>query len=251
MAVEAASRIHDEFPNPVKVKGFSLRDVSIKKSLVIPEDDYGVEVLTSLELVDTATTQSPTWATFSISSVSRETNEWTEHSTGRVKIVIEATEDEGDVEHGRIDAPSAPRAVDVKAWYKKFVDIGLGYGPVFQPLSDVRVNPASNLAVATVHLQPGIGVMKGTESRYAVHPASLDGAIQLGLVACHGGRPSEATTAFVPVQFHSLYIDSSLTSAGETCTIVACGQRRGIRSAHLDLQFLSANGKLLLNVNSL
>ncbi|KAJ4382535.1 hypothetical protein N0V85_008540 [Neurospora sp. IMI 360204] len=251
MAVEAASRIYDEFPKPLKVRGFSLRDVVIKKSLVIPEDDYGVEVLTSMELVDTATAQSPAWATFSISSVGRETNEWTEHCTGRVKIVIEAIGHESDVEHGRVAAPYAPRAVDVKVWYKKFLDIGLGYGPVFQPLSDIRVDPTSNLAVATVHLQPGMGVMKGGESRYAVHPASLDGAIQLGLVACHGGRPSEATTAFVPVQFSSLYIDSSLANVGETCAIVARGQRRGIRSAHLDLQFLSADGKLLLDVDSL
>ncbi|KAK3484769.1 uncharacterized protein B0T23DRAFT_54184 [Neurospora hispaniola] len=251
MAVEAASRIYDEFAKPFEVKGFSLRDVVIKKSLVIPEDDYGVEILTSMELVDLATAQSPAWATFSISSVGRETNEWTEHCTGRVKVVIQETGYDIDVEHGQVAAPYAPRAVDVKAWYKKFLDIGLGYGPVFQPLSDIRVDAASNVAVATVHLQPGIGVMKGGESRYAVHPASLDGAIQLGLVACHGGRPSEATTAFVPVQFSGLYIDSSLAHGGETCTVVARGQRRGIRSAHLDLQFLGADGKLLLDVESL
>ena len=52
MAVEAAARIYNEFPEPLKIKGFSLRDFTIKKSLMIPEDDYGIEVLTSMELVD-------------------------------------------------------------------------------------------------------------------------------------------------------------------------------------------------------
>ena len=75
MAVEAAVRIYNEFPEPLKIKGFSLRDVAIKEKLMIPEDDYGIEVLTSVELVDAATAKSPAWATFSISSVGRETNE--------------------------------------------------------------------------------------------------------------------------------------------------------------------------------
>lgn len=97
MAVEAALRIYNEFPDPLKIKGFCLRDVAIKKSLVIPEDDYGIEILTSLELVDVATARSPAWATFSISSVGRETDEWPEHSTGRVKVEIEGTDD--DISH--------------------------------------------------------------------------------------------------------------------------------------------------------
>ena len=73
MAVEAAACIYNEFPEALKIKGFSLRNVAIKNSLTIPEDDYGVEVLTSMELVDTATAKLPAWATFSISSVGRET----------------------------------------------------------------------------------------------------------------------------------------------------------------------------------
>nr|URT29632.1 AmpB [Beauveria felina] len=241
--VEAASRIYDEFPEPLKIKGFSLRDVAVKKGLVIPEDDYGVEVLTSLELVDGATAQSPAWATFSVSSVDRETNEWTEHSTGRVKVEVAAAPE--DVEKHQV-APHAPRSVDARAWYKKFLDIGLGYGPAFQPLSNIRTD-ASNTAVATVDLNPT--AIKGGESRYPLHPASLDGAIQLGLIASHSGRLSEASAAFVPVHLSRLYVANDIS--GETCTIVARGERRGIRSAYLDLQMLGPNGEVLASVDSL
>ena len=253
MAVEAAARIYNELLEPLKVKGFSLRDVAIKKSLIIPEDDYGVEVLTSMELVDVATAKLPAWATFSISSVGRETKEWTEHSTGLVKVEVVDEDEDVKQDVGRFGkfVPSAPRRVDARAWYKKFSDVGLGYGPAFQSLSDIRTDPESNLAVATVALHPtaSAGAVKGGESRYALHPASLDGAVQLGLIACHGGRPTEASTAFVPVQLSHLYIANDI--AGDTCTVIARGEKRGIRGAYLDLQMLGPNGEVLLNVDTL
>jgi acyl transferase domain-containing protein/NADPH:quinone reductase-like Zn-dependent oxidoreductase/SAM-dependent methyltransferase/acyl carrier protein len=247
MAVEAASRVHKEFPEALKIRGFSLRDVAINKSLVIPEDDYGVEILTTLELVDTATGQSPAWATFSISSVGRLTNEWTEHCTGHVKVEVGPAEEH--VEPHQV-LPAVSRVVDTRAWYEKFLEVGLGYGPAFQPLSNIRADPTSNLAVATVNLHTTS--LKGGESRYPLHPASLDGAIQLGLIACHGGHPSEASTAFVPVQLSSLYLVNDIDAiAGDACTVIARGERRGIRSANLDLQMLGPGGEILLQVDGL
>ena len=127
MAVEAAARIYNEFPEPLKIKGFSLRNVAIKKSLAIPEDDYGVEVLTSMELVDLATAKSPAWATFSISSVGRETNEWSEHSTGLVKVEVE------DLEPDKmgVGGVNTPRRANAQAWYPM-------RGPFWFPISVPR-----------------------------------------------------------------------------------------------------------------
>ena len=246
MAVESAARIYNEFPEPLRIKGFSLRNVAIKKSLTIPEDDYGVEVFTSIELVDTATAKSPAWATFSISSVGRETDEWSEHSTGLVKVEVEDVDVDVDFQ---LSNPLTPRQVDARAWYKKFAAIGLGYGQTFQPLSNIRTDPQRHLAVADVALNTTAGNIKGGESKYALHPASLDGAIQLGLIACYGGQPAEAHTAFVPVQLSHLYLRNDID--GDACTVVARGERRGIRGAHLDLQMLGPNGEVLLNVASL
>lgn len=92
-------------------------------------------------------------------------------------------------------------------------------------------------------------VVKGGESRYPLHPTSLDGAIQLGLIACHGGRPKEATTAFVPVQLSSMYLANDI--AGDTCTLLAHGERRGMRAAYLDLQMLGLNSETLLKIDAL
>lgn len=251
MAVEAATRIHNEFPEPSQIKGFSLRDVTISKSLTIPEDDYGVEVLTSMELVEAATARSPAWATFSISSVGRENDEWREHSKGLVKVEVIDTDDIVVSGHSAV-APTSP-LVSTRAWYKRFSDIGLGYGPTFRPLSDIRVDPNSKVAEATVALHTtsseSEGAVKGGESRYPLHPSSLDGAIQLGLIACHGGRPKEASTAFVPVQLSSMYLANHI--AGDTCTVIAHGERRGMRAAYLDLQMLGPNSETLLKIDAL
>ena len=136
-----------------------------------------------------------------------------------------------------------------RAWDKKFLVIGLGYGPTFQTLSNIRTDAEGHLAVAKLALNTTAAVIKGGESEYPLHPASLDGAVQLGLIACHGGRPDEASTAFVPVQLSSLYLRNDI--AGDACTVIARGERRGIRGAYLDLQILGPNGEVMLNVDTL
>ncbi|KAL4893109.1 hypothetical protein BDV59DRAFT_202089 [Aspergillus ambiguus] len=245
MAVEAATRIHEEFPDAPKIKGYCLRDVAIKRSLTIPEEDYGVEILTSMELSDIATAKSPTWASFSISSVGRETEEWAEHCTGFIKVEIAELDLTRDV--GEID--DTPRRANARAWYRRFAAIGLGYGPIFQPLSSIRADPDKHLAIANLSLNTTSGVINGGEAKYPLHPASLDGAIQLGLIAAHGGRPGDAATAFVPVHLPQLYVASNIP--GETCTVVARGNRRGLRAAYLDLQIRGLDGNLVFSADNL
>ncbi|KAF2799143.1 hypothetical protein K505DRAFT_356833 [Melanomma pulvis-pyrius CBS 109.77] len=245
MAIEAASRIYHEFPAPSRITGYSLRDLAIMTSLRIPEDDYGVEVLTTMELVDTTTVGSSAWATFSISSVSRDSEEWLEHCTGLVKIDVYGAE---NVEKMSM-AGNSLRIVDSRAWYKKFAAIGLGYGPAFQPLSNIRADPDMNIATARVSMNTTAEMIKGGESSYAMHPASLDGTIQLGLIACHGGQVDLASTAFVPVQLSRLYLKNGINEGSYTA--VAKGETRGARGAYLDLQMMSENGEIVLHVDNI
>lgn len=257
LAVEAATRIHEEFPAgaQVAIAGFSLRNVSIKASLPIPEDDFGVEILTSMEIVDIATASSPAWASFSVSSVTRDSDEWTEHCTGLVKIQL-SEPDASPLSTSTLDKASSTtstRAVSTDSWYRKFADVGLGYGKTFQPLSGIHTDPqTTNQALATVSLKTTDGTIQGGESRYALHPASLDGAIQLGLIACHGGQADQATTAFVPVHISQLYLsNTALPHDLASATAVAHGKRRGLRGAYLDLAITTPDGREALQVDGL
>jgi hypothetical protein len=57
------------------ILGYSLRHIDIKTALKIPEDQYGIEIMLSLELSDTATAEELAWTNFSVSSVTRDTEQ--------------------------------------------------------------------------------------------------------------------------------------------------------------------------------
>ncbi|RYP51839.1 hypothetical protein DL768_002915 [Monosporascus sp. mg162] len=247
MAVEAASRIHMEFVDAPHIIGTALRNVSIKSAMKIPGDDHGIEVITSLELADVATAKSPAWTSFSISSVNRESDAWTEHCTGFVKIHVATNP---------MTAPDAistttmdARILDRQAWYSKFEQIGLGYGPAFQGLSDIEADPAGNLARAKLDLKTTAGTVKGGESSYPLHPTSLDALFQLGLIACHGGQIEKAGNAFVPVYLSNVYLKHG--NGEDWGTGVARGELRGLRGAYAKVQLLDQSGELVLDVASL
>ncbi|KAJ5152586.1 uncharacterized protein N7482_009064 [Penicillium canariense] len=244
MAMVAASQLYEELPNALPIAGFSLRNVDIKTALKIPEDQHGVEVMLSLELASGSTVQAPSWTSFSVSSVVRDSEQWTEHCTGQVKLDVSDV-----VQASKLCLGTESRAVDSRAWYKTFASIGLGYGPAFQALSAIRAVPTDNLASANLNLKTTAGMVRGGESVYPIHPASLDAMIQLGLLACHGGQIDQATTAFVPIHLSQLYLRTGNDQGWGTA--VAHGELRGLRSAYLQLQLQSQAGDLLLDIKDL
>ncbi|KAF3058598.1 Polyketide synthase-nonribosomal peptide synthetase [Daldinia childiae] len=151
MAIEAALRAYEEYPQPhPKPTGYTLRNVSINTALRIPEDDHGIEVILSMEL-DAASTASTSWARFSISSagqadVNSIDSTWTEHCTGMVKIEVGTLYDNAE----KIDTSSMDaRLIDARSWYRTFTAIGLGYGPTFRAITNIRADPDKKLASAT------------------------------------------------------------------------------------------------------
>ncbi|KAL9109918.1 MAG: hypothetical protein Q9227_005441 [Pyrenula ochraceoflavens] len=244
MAMVAASQTHSELAESLPITGYSLRNVDIKTALRIPEDDYGIEIVLSMELEDTATAKSPTWAGFSVSSVTRDSDLWTEHCAGQVKV--ETSEPENTEKMTNI---SDSRTVNANNWYRKFADIGLGYGLAFQALSEIRADADENLASAKVALKTTVGTIKGGESSYPIHPASLDALIQLGLVSCHGGQIDKAKTAYVPIHLPRLYLRNGVNESWGTATAV--GELRGQRGAYAKLKLFNQAGNVILNADSL
>ncbi|KAK7983632.1 hypothetical protein PG989_011034 [Apiospora arundinis] len=243
MAIEAATRVYQEIPDALQITGFSLRKLDIQTALRFPEDDVGVEVMFSMTQAEAPTAKSPSWSSFAVSSVSRDSSEWTEHCTGTIRVEV-AEPDAIEAMSTEMDA----RYPETRAWYDKFTEIGIGHGPTFQSLSDIRVDPYRGLAQANVMLNPSEGTMQG-ESKYLIHPAALDGAFQLGLIACYGGQVEKASTAFVPVHLSQMYVNAGL--GRETAVAVAQGQIQGLRGAYIDLQLMDKGGRVALQVEKL
>lgn len=256
MAIEAALRIHEEAPEPCpKPTAYALRNVSIKTALRLPEEDHGTEIIFSMELINTTSAALTSWASFSICSavpshVDSSDCKWTEHCTGMIKVELGSSHDKVDkIDTMRMDA----RAVDARSWYKTFATIGLGYGPTFQTITGIHVDPDMKLASAKIALNTTANIAQEDKSEYAIHPAALDGTFQLGLIACYGGRAEAATTAFVPVHFSRLYVKhGAYKECQDVSTAVALGELRGLRGAYVNrLQMLNSDGDVVLNVEKL
>lgn len=245
LGVEAASRVYHALPDALGVTGYSFREVSIDAALIIPEDDYGIEIIVSMELVDKATAKAPAWVKFAVTSVARDSNDWTQHCTGLVKVEVSPP-----ATKVQMSTEMDPRLPSIRAWYDKFNDIGLGYGKTFQPLSDLQVDPHRKLARATVSLSSTADSMTGGESSYPLHPAALDAAFQLAIIAFHGGQLENATAAFVPVRISQLYLKTGVRQ-DLPATALAHGSISGLRSAYAQLQMVDPSGHVFLEVDSM
>ena len=245
MAMLAAEQAYNEFPGALPITGITLRNVSIKKTLVVPEDDHGIEIVLSMELEDGATAKSPVWASFSISSVVRDTEQWTEHCFGLAKVEVAAFE-----QGSPIDTTMDGRIVDAETWYKRFAEMGLQFGPSFQGYSDIRADPVKNVASAKLALNTTAGMFPGGESDYPIHPASLDLVIRLGLMACNGGQ-AETGSVQLPIHLDQMRLKSGGLHGLQWATGLARGELRGLRGAYAQLQMLNEKGDVILDVDNM
>ena len=244
MAIAAVSWVYHELPEPLKITGYSLRNLDIKTALRLPEDDYGVEIIFGMELADTASARSLAWASFAISSVARDSNEWTEHCAGLIKIEVSEP-----AKPDKMSTDLDSRFPDLRSWYKKFKAIGIGYGPTFQPLSKIRADPDQNIATAKVALNTTAGTIEGGESSYPLHPAAPNATFQLGLIACHGGQVERVSTAFLPIHLSQLYLKEGFDQ--DWGTAIARGRLQGLRGVYIKLQMLSKGGDVVLDLDTL
>ncbi|KAL8791268.1 MAG: hypothetical protein Q9213_000225 [Squamulea squamosa] len=245
MAMLAAEQSYNEFPGALPITGISLRNVSIKKTLVVPEDDHGIEIVLSMELEDGTTGKSPGWATFSISSVVPDSEQWTEHCSGSAKVEVAAFE-----EVSPIDTNMDGRAVNAETWYKRFAEMGLQFGPSFQGYSDIRADPIKNVASAKLALNTTAGMFPGGESDYPIHPASLDLVIRLGLMACNGGQ-AETGSVQLPIHLDQMRFKLGGLQGQQWATGLARGELRGLRGAYAQLQMLGDEGDVILDVDNM
>jgi NADPH:quinone reductase-like Zn-dependent oxidoreductase/SAM-dependent methyltransferase len=241
LAIEAASQFLDARGKPSAAFCFKIRNLSIKAAMILPDDDFGLETMVNLQ----ASSHSSNWLEFKISSVSTTADTWIEHASG---LISKAPKPSQPVEP--LDKGFDARIIDVKDWYEKFTDIGLGYGKSFQGLTDLSSDPERCISKAQVMLNTTKGMFKGQESSYIIHPASLDLCHQLALIACHGGQAGRIRNAFIPVFIDDMTIWPQ-NSSEEWGSGTAVGQLKGLRGAHASVQLLDQSGAPRIAINQL
>ena len=218
MAIEAAAQLARM---DIKATGFRLRDISIKSALQVPETESGVETMFSMRhSTESSLASSSTWREFKVSSYNPNSDDWTEHCRGLIKV-------EYDLETGPIDAGREATAeadafraqimdsirkyntpVDMSRSYSELETVGLYFGPLFKNLANVTRGNGTGDAMGYVKV-PDIGASmpkKFTHS-HIIHPTTMDSMLHIFLAAIQdsteGARINEP---MVPVLMKEVWV---------------------------------------------
>ncbi|KAK4243208.1 hypothetical protein C7999DRAFT_36471 [Corynascus novoguineensis] len=240
MAIEAVTQLNELDDSPRATDSYVLRDIDIKKALVTPDTEDGIEVLTNLR---PSMFGAPFWD-FSVSSVDIDrdgTKTWKQHMTG--SVAINAATPRGKQKPRTPPNDLAQRASG-RTWNQALRAVGFDYGPTFQDMDDVRFDGKRYVATCTTNVKREVDPTLG-ESRYPLHPAVVDSTLQLSIAAIYAGRTSAMDCGVVPVQVDEVNIwpptDEQVAHKSATC--YAWVDHRGTRTFENSVQMTSTAGE--------
>jgi acyl transferase domain-containing protein len=174
---------------------YSVKNVSITSAMVFNES-RAIETMAALHLEHLTDSLDSTWYEFSISSYNGTS--WTKHCTGQARAGSEtevlSTEMTTDL----------PRRIPSEGWYQAMTRVGLNYGPAFNGLTEIEASVSEHIAAASV-----FNVVGEEESRYALHPTTLDLCFQLFGVALARGQSRKFNQLCIPTFIEELYVRNS------------------------------------------
>ena len=244
MAIEAFRQICEI--RDYQLSGAALRDVNISTALVIPETDNGIEV--QLRLQESSKSDAGNrWYSFTVES--RTDSQWTAHCEGRISYV-EPTHVENRDLSNPVTLNKLTHRVPGKRWYDAFHRVGFQYEGTFQPLSQIRTNGKDREAAANIIVATESGRMAG-ESRYILHPATIDACLQLIIISINKGQYKEIPWGVVPLAFEEIKMWFPGTEAGSPGHAVAWTDDCDARYFNTHTKLHTKNGQLVLDVKNL
>ena len=244
LAIEALRQVNQT--EGIEINGVTLRDVDIKTALVIPEKDNGIEIQLRFQELATAE-KATTWYSFAVESIMED--RWTTHCEGRIAanhhIPLSARKLDSPV-----DLAKLTQRVPGRRWYEAFNRVGFEYGPTFQPLNQIRTNGRDHDAAANVKVATESGVMDG-ESRYILHPSTIDACLQLIIVSINAGLHKEMACGVVPLQMQEVNLWFPNEEAGSNGHAVAWTDELNGRYFNTHTQLATESGELVLDVKSM
>ncbi|KAI0864757.1 hypothetical protein F4860DRAFT_528465 [Xylaria cubensis] len=197
LAIEALRQICET--SGKTFEGVKLRDVDIKTALVVPDDDDGVETILNLQSPAEPTSS---WYTFSVESPGAD-GEWTVHCNGRISTIDEP-KDSASCDKTPVDESALTQRVSGKRWYDAFRRVGFYYGKTFQQLQHARTARTLHHATGDVIVRECLSEEIQGESRYLVHPSSIDACLQLIIISINAGKHKEMPWGVVPTRIEEV-----------------------------------------------
>lgn len=220
----------------------TFRDVAIKVALVIPDTEDGIEIQLRLnELPD------GNWFSFAVESFAE--GQWGLHCEGSIAANYNVRSSAGEESHP-VEKTRLTQRVPGKRWYDAFNRVGFEYGPSFQSLSNIRTDSKYHHAAADVNVDTKSNLIVG-ESRYVLHPSTIDGCLQLIIISINSGLHKEMQYGVVPINIKELSMwpsSQEVTSVGHA---VAWTDELDGRYFNTHTKLTTGTGELVLDVKSL
>ncbi|KAI0128332.1 putative polyketide synthase [Xylariales sp. AK1849] len=224
---------------PEEASGVKFRDINIEKALIVPDTDDGVEVHTRLEKMP------GDWYTFTVESVDNDI--WTQHSSGKIQ---KRRNDELSLGlSSPYKASQLHHQVSGKRWYRSFHRVGFNYGPNLQTMTHVRANGKDRVASAGIKVQTECHDME-QESRYMLHPSTIDGCLHAVIAAVHKGLHKEMPWGVIPLEIEEMTLNfptGELNTEGQ-CT--AWADKSWDRYFAGNLHLSGASGNSLMEIKN-
>ncbi|KAJ5788020.1 hypothetical protein N7457_003010 [Penicillium paradoxum] len=195
MAAEALWQVCDL--RGEQIESVTFRDVILTVALAIPDNEDGVETQLRFDAID------ETWFKFSVQSWSE--GQWNVHCEGLIAANHRPQSVSSDRDHP-VDTASLKQRVAAKHWYDGFKRVGFEYGPTFQTMSNIRTNQNIRQAASDVSVLTKSTAAMAGESRYLLHPSTIDGCLHLVIVSINSGRYAEMQHGVVPIKFEEITV---------------------------------------------
>lgn len=241
LAIEAVRQVSEA--RGINVDGVTLRDIAIKQALTIPESDDGIEIQLRLHQLSKSTALSA-WYSFAVESISD--GQWTVHCEGSITPLQGAPRDPSSP----VDVSSLTKRTAAKRWYSAFHKVGFQYGKSFQPLGQLRTNRNLHHAATGVKTNIECGLMSA-ESRYLLHPSTIDACMQLIIISINAGDHKGMSYGVVPVKMEDVSLWFPEGEAGSSGRAVAWTDELNGRYFNTHTKLVTESGQLVLDVKSL
>lgn len=185
MAGEAVRQIADA----TRGSGYRCRNVFAKTALIMKSNEARpIEVITTLSKKPQIDSTTSGWFEFVIES--HNGTSWTEHCRGDVQHIGAAA----DVVTSDVSTEYYPRTLSKSRFYASMKNMGYGYTDAFAILDDIRCSTTMKLARATIK-PPEHNTQT---SPFTIHPAIIDGCLQLHLCTLKQGLLQQLQGLLVP-----------------------------------------------------
>ena len=214
--------------------------MNIKTALVIPDNNDGVETILRLQ---TATDGSE-WSSFAAESFADGV--WTVHCEGRISAVHKPTVRR----QTPVNESALTQRVAGKRWYDAFDRVGFYYGKTFQQLQSVRTDRTVHHATGNVTVAESSGIMQG-ESRYLIHPSTVDACLQLIIISIHSGRHKEVPWGVVPTRIEEVSLFPAEHKNAATGHAVAWTDDHDEREFNTNVRLKGPEGNVIMDIKNL